>query len=223
MSAEVSNFQPTRANPPTSTADRSVVEQAHTTMTRAKAQFERHLRGIERSRYSAEGLRSEISSFASTDDARAVDQAVDQVRQRRDQAQAEVDQIRRGLSPDGDVAAELRASRYWDRSRRILDNLDSGKLLGAAQELLSTADRSELATLLTELGPYFTSRGQTTKWIEPTVARIVPEFGCARERLAEADKALQVVTYNAAALGRGFTEGRPPAVLADPGKYDPDR
>ncbi|MGO8768853.1 hypothetical protein [Mycobacterium sp.] len=145
------------------------------------------------------------------------------VRQRRDKAQSEVDAIRRGLSPDGDVAAELRASRYWDRSRRILDSLDSGKLLGASQELLSTAHRAELATLLTELGPYFTSRGQATKWIEPAVARIVPEFGRAREQLAKADQALQVITYNAAALGRGFNQGRPPTALADPHRYDPDR
>jgi hypothetical protein len=192
-------------------------------MTNAKIQFERHIRGIDRSRYSAEGIQAEISSFANTDHARAVDKAVDQVRHRRDEAQDEVDTIRRGLTPDGDVAAELRASRFWERTRRVLDNTDSARLFGCAHKIISTANRQQLGTLLQELPAYLEAHGQAAEWLDAAAAEILPEFRHAREQLTKAGQAVQIAESNAQALRRGFTQGRPPTVLVDPGdKYDPD-
>lgn len=204
-------------------SDASLVEAAHATMIRAKARFERHLSGIERSHYSAEGVHDEIRSFTSTDDARAIDKAVEQVRQLRGDAQANVDAIRRALSPDGDTAAELRALRSWARAQKLLDNAGPVKLVATAEDLITNAVPDELGTLLQELPAYLRSRGQASDWIDGAVTRVVPEYRRARERLTKADQALQITEYNARSLHRGFGSGRPPRVLADPSRYDPDR
>jgi hypothetical protein len=208
---------------PQDTSSSSVVAQAHAVIQGASEKFGQHINRIPHGRYSEDGFRSEIGAFADTDVARAVDKAVEQVRLRRDQAQTQVDKIRRDLSPSGDTAAELRASRYWDRTRRLLDNLNSPNLFGAAHDLISNANRAELGTLLQEIPAYLQARGQSTEWIDTAVAKAVPEYAEAREELTKADRALLVTSYNAKALRQGFNNGRPPAVLADPGKYDPDR
>ena len=73
--------------------------------------------------YSGEGYRDQIAKFADTAAARAVDQAVEQVRQRADKASAQVDKIRRQLSPNGDTAAELRAGKGVLRQPRVGQDL----------------------------------------------------------------------------------------------------
>jgi hypothetical protein len=203
----------------------SVVAQAHTAMVDAKRRFERHIKAVHQHRdhYTPDGFSAQIAEFASTDAAAAVDMAVSQVRERVEEAAAQVDTLRRDLSPHSDTATELRATRYWDRTRRILDNLGSGKLFGVAQDLISKADRAELSTLLQELPAYLQARGQTNTWIDAAVAKVVPEYGRAREQLTKAEQALQITEFNAKALRHSFTQGRPPNVLANPYNYDPDK
>lgn len=218
------DYQPSRVAARAITTDGTVVERAHSAVVHAGNEFQKHVDAVQRDRhhYSPDGFRSQITRFGDTDAARAVDKAVEQVRARREQAQNELDKIRADLTPDGDTAAELRANRYWNRTKAVLDTLDSGHLLRSAQDLVAKAGTAELGTLLQELGPYFASRGKTTEWIEPTVAQVVPEFGRAREQLTKADQALQVTEFNAKALRRGVHEGRPPTALASPHRYDPD-
>ena len=50
----------------------------------------------------------------------------------------------------------------------------------------------------------------------------MPEYGAARTQLTKAQQARTIIEYNAKAVRQGFTEGRPPTVLAEPHKYDPD-
>ena len=201
----------------------TVIEKAHAAMLEAQSAFTRHLDSIRRDRYSNEGMREEIASFADTHAAHSVDTAVEQVRQRRDQAQVHLDTIRQELSPDGDTAAELRAGRYWNRSKGLLDSADSSQVLGRTKNLLAKATPAERGTLLQELASYLASRGVAADWIDSAVAEIVPEFGHAREQLRTADQALQIAKFNANALRRGFEIGRPPSAIVDAGKYDPDR
>ena len=218
------DYQPTRVTSRAATTSGSVVEQAHATMVHATIEFEKHLKGIERQRYSAEGLRAQIGMFADTDTARAVDKAVELVERRREQARAHVAQVRRDLAPSGDTASELRATRFWSRTKAVLDTLSSpGELLHSAQGLIANATPAELGTLVQELGPYVISRGHTTEWIEPALAEAVPEFARAREQLSRADQAVQIVRYSAGKLNKAFKDGSPPRVLPDPrGRYDPD-
>ena len=207
------------------TADGSVVTQAHAAIVHAKNEFQKHINAVGRNRdhYSDEGFRAQVAGFASTEAAKAVGAAVAQVRERADAAAAHVDKLRRDLSPHGDVTAEMRAGRYWSRTQRVLDNTDNAKLFGAAQNLITTAERTELGVLLEELPAYLESRGQSTDWLDAVIGQALPEYVAAQTQLAKARQARTIIEHNATALRKGFTEGRPPTVLADPGKYDPDR
>jgi hypothetical protein len=203
----------------------SAVEQAHAAIVHAKNEFQKHVNDVGRHRdhYSPDGFRAQVAEFANTDAAAAVDAAVSQVRERADEAATQVDKLRRSLSSHSDAVAEMRAGRYWVRTQRILDNTGNAKLFGVAQNLITEADRAELAVLLEELPAYCESRGQSTSWLDAAVGQAVPEYGAARARLTKAQQARTVIEYNAKALHRGFAEGRPPTVLADPARYDPDR
>ena len=151
-------FTPPRVSASAVKVDGSVVEQAHAAFTNAKTAFEKFLNDIPREHYSADGLKAQIKKFGDTDAAKAVDIAVANVRDRADKATAQVEKIRRDLSPNGDTAAELRATRYWDRTKPGLDNAKEGAF-GRAQKLIANADREELGVLLQELPAYLEARG----------------------------------------------------------------
>jgi hypothetical protein len=141
-----------------------------------------------------------------------------------DQAAAKLAKIMTDLSPDGDTAAELRAGRFWDRTKPLLDNAKEGAV-SRAQKLITTASREELGTLLQELPAYLEARNQPTSWIESAVSQAVPEYGQAVKRNRLAQKALTIAKYNADNLCRTFAEGHAgsPLVLADLRGYDPDK
>lgn len=218
------DYQPIRVIARAATTDGTAVQRAHATMNHAKEEFARFLDTVKehRDRFSDKGYRAQVALFTDTDAARAVDTALKQVRDRREKAQARVDETRRGLAPDGDVAAELRATRFWGRTKAVLDNLDPGKVSQAARDLLTKANRAELGTVLQEIRPYLESRGQASDWLDAALAQVVPEYASARTELTKADQALTITKYNAEALRRGFSEGQAPLLIVDPAKYDPD-
>lgn len=102
----------------------TVVERAEAALENAAHQFEKHLNTVDMTLYTNEGAKQRTSEFTRTEAAKAVDTGVDQVRQRRDKAAANVENLRRELSPAGDTATELRnsrtgseQSRSWTKSR----------------------------------------------------------------------------------------------------------
>jgi hypothetical protein len=190
-----------------------------------------------------EGAKQRINEFTRTSAAKAVDAALDSVRERRDKAAARVEHLKRELSPAGDTATELRNSRYWERTVKILDNVsDHMRLSNVANDLIATADRAELGVLLQELGPYMQARiealnvpqnnrqrildGYVTA-IEAATDKAVPEYGKAKRQLSQAEKAFQVTTHNAKLVRDCFTLGSPLAYrkpqFINASKYDPDR
>ncbi|MAU83878.1 MAG: hypothetical protein CME34_18810 [Gordonia sp.] len=189
------------------------ITRAHETITNTAELMEKYIAGIDVGRYSADGLRDTIRAFADTDAARAVDQAVDQAHAHQQNTEAQLRQVRADLSPDGDTAAELRATRYWARTQRLLDNTDNSQLGLTARELIDTANRAELGTLLQEIEPYLNSRGQSTGWVEPYLAHAIPEYGEAAARARLADKQLTVVQSNANQMKTRM------ATLVHPGQY----
>ena len=202
--------------------DGSVVEQAHAAFTHAKTAFEKFLNDIPREHYSAEGLTAQIAKFAATDAARAVDQAVANVRERADNAAKQVEKIRRDLSPNGDTAAELRAGRLWDRTKPLLDNAKEGAF-GKAQKLIASADREQLGVLLQELPSYLEARGLPSDWIDTAVGQAVPEYAQATKKLNTAKQALTIAEFNAKSLRTSFDKGYSSSILTDARQYDPDR
>ena len=202
--------------------DGSVVEKAHAAFANAKTAFEKFLNDIPREHYSADGLKAQIKKFSDTDAARAVDAAVVNVRDRADKAGAQVEKIRRDLSPNGDTAAELRAARYWDRTKPLLDNAKEGAF-ARAQKLIANANREELGTLLQELPAYLEALGHPTDWIDTAVGQVVPEYAQATTKRQKARQALAITEYNAKSLRTSFDSGYSSSILADASKYDPER
>jgi hypothetical protein len=173
--------------------------------------------------YTPEGLRHQVDRFHETGAAQAVQAAVQAVHDRRVAAEANVASVKRSLSPNGDTAAELRASRFTARMLRLLDAADGAQLMPKAQEILKGASREELGTALQELPAYLASRGSTAEWLDPYIGSIVPEYGAAREQLQKAEQALSITDLNARHLHQAYERGqtRTP-VFTDPSGYDPD-
>ncbi len=216
-------YRPSRVTARAVTVDGSVVEQAHATIENAKTAYEKFLNGIPREHFSSEGLKEQISKFADTDAAKAVDKAVEQVRERADKAAAQVDKVRKQLSPNGDTAAELRATRYWNRTKAVLDSAKEGAF-GAAQNLIANADREQLGTLLQELPSYLQARGHTSDWIDTAVGQVVPEYAQAAKQLKTANQAVIVTRSNAESLRKTFSnEGHRPVLVKYDPRLDPDK
>jgi hypothetical protein len=204
----------------------TVVEKAHGAAEHAKTMWHRHIDETNKSKqhYTTEGYQAQLAKFADTGAAKAVDTEVGNLQASADQAAAKLAKIMTGLSPDGDTAAELRAGRFWDRTKPLLDNAKEGAV-SRAQKLITTASREELGTLLQELPAYLEAHNQPTSWIESAVSQVVPEYGQAVKRNRLAQKALTIGKYNADNLRRTFAEGHAgsPLVLADLRGYDPDK
>jgi hypothetical protein len=229
---------PTFQAPPVAAAatksEGTVLEQAQAAFSHARKEFQKHLDAThaDEKLYTREGLQHQIDAFQSTDAARSVDAAEQQVAARRDQAKADLDRVYRSLSPDCDAAGESRAARFWHRSERLLDSLqESGQKFATAKELIDTASREELGTLLQELPSYLRSVGVPTDWIDDAVGQAVPEYASARGKLTKAESALQFARLNADSLRRAFKRGNATGIaFSDPfdnpiggrGKYDPD-
>jgi hypothetical protein len=209
--------------------DGTVIEKADAVLTHASDSFQKHVGTTNEHRafYTDEGFRDQIAKFSETSAVKAVDGAVTQVLERRDKAAEKVDKVRKDLSPAGDAATELRATRFWNRTQRRLDSLDSGKLFGAATDLIKNSSREELGTLLEEIAPYLESRGVTTDWIEAALGQAVPEYGSALAQLKKANQAATIVDYNAKALRDSIANaangGYRKPLLVHAGQYDPDR
>lgn len=202
----------------------TAVEQAQTAIEHAKTAWEKHVAATneQKEHYSPEGYRAQLAAFADTEAAKAVDRALTQVETRADNAAKDLAQIRAALSPNGDTAAELRATRYWNRTKPLLDNAKNP--FTTAKELISAASREELGVLLQELPAYLQARGIPAEWIDHHVATVVPEYGDSVRRHQRAQKALAIARHNAAVLRRTFTTGDPTAavILVDGRKFDPD-
>ena len=195
--------------------DGSVVEQAHAAFTNAKTAFEKFLNEIPREHYSADGLKAQIKKFGDTAAAAAVDAAVAKVRDRADAASKQVEKIRKDLSPFGDTAAELRAARYWDRTKPLLDNAKEGAF-GRAQKLIASANREELGTLLQELPAYLEALGHPTDWIDTAVGQVVPEFAQATKQHQKARHHLLSPSTTPSRCGHRSTKGIRPASSPTP-------
>lgn len=221
-------FTPPSVNAYARQFDGTVFEQSQAAITHAQKEFHRHIDRVnqDRQHYTDAGYKAQIDKFTDTGAYQDITRHVDQVRARRDQAQAAYDKIRRELSPDGDTAAELRATRYWNRTRAILDTEDTGGVIARGRELLATATPAELGTLLQELQPYCTARGvSSSEWIDATAAQVSPKYGRAAKQLTKAKQAAIITEHNASRLQSAISNRQQvPIPLADRvGDYDPDR
>lgn len=204
----------------------TVTAQAMAALEHAKTLHAKHLQdlGDERRHYSTEGYNKQVAAFASTEAAVAADLALQKSEQRTEESRARVGQVRKSISPDGDVASELRANRSWNSAVRVLDKAEDGKVAEAARQLLAKAEGVELGVLAKELGSYMESRGSSAEgWLDASIAEIVPELASANAELQRAEQALQIVKYNHGALTKAYGQGTMAAPFVSASGYDPDR
>jgi hypothetical protein len=220
----------------------TVTEQAYNALAHTQKIFERYVERIDTSKFTPEGVQEVIAQFANTAAGRGFEATVNRVVENRDQAAARVEHLRRELSPAGDTATELRNSRYWARTLKILENVsDSSRLSTVAEELIAKADRNELGVLLAELEPYMQTRIETFTGLSPDQRRrmlegykqpieaatdkAIPEYAKAKRRHAQAEKVHQIMQFNAETMRKltSSTPGSYRPVFSDPRAYDPDR
>ncbi|WP_237082084.1 hypothetical protein [Mycobacteroides abscessus] len=189
-----------------------------------QAEFNKHIEKTlaDSHLYSQEGLSRQLGLFGETAAAKAVEDAIEQMKAVQAQAQQDLDRARGKLSPRGDAAAESRASRFWHRSERLLDA--SKEKHHVAMELVQKATDEELGTLLEELPVYLKSVGAATSWLDEVVAKRAPEYGAAKQRLHRASQAVVQVNSSAALLRNAMRERR---VMRTPIRFnrsiDPDK
>jgi hypothetical protein len=202
----------------------TVTQQTHATILHACNEHKKHLAQTEeiRSRLSAEGYEARLAEFKNTSAAKAVDRMFEAVTARRDEAVANVEKVKKSLSPNGDTAAELRATRFRDRIIRTLDTKDQAQLFEAANDLIAGATREELGTALQELPAYLRSRGSDANWLDAAVAQVVPEYATARSQAKLAEQAYQITRTNVHFARESFATDRPATIFADPSRFDPD-
>lgn len=174
-----------------------------------------------------------LRAYAETDRARAIDTAVETMRERRDIAEANVTKIRASLSPEGDTAAELRATRFWDRTKDVLDSLkdasgglDPDRVRTRTEQILKEAKPADLGTLLQEIDAFFEARRiPSAGWLEQTLNDLVPDYVSAKRTLQRATQALTITEGNANMVRTAIASGHPaPTNLVRPsGQYDPDK
>jgi hypothetical protein len=205
-------INPARVTAPALPTRGTVTERSYAALAHARNSFQRHIEKVSAQRhlFTSAGYNEQIAAFKDTEAAKAVLHSVSDMRARRDKAQADVEKVRNGLSSPGDAAQESRNSRFWARSKPILDAAE-GSAAPAARQLIANASREELGVLLEELPSYFTARGSDSEWIEPTIAQVVPEYGAAKEQLTKASAAAQFIESAARAIQRGFDTGSAPS------------
>jgi hypothetical protein len=201
------------------------VERTFAAAEHAKKMWQKHIDDTNKDaqNYTIEGYQAQLAKFADTAAAKAAFESVDHLQARGYQAAAALTKIMAGLSPNGDTAAELRATRFWERTKPLLDNAKEGAV-SRAQKLVANATREELGTLLQELPAYLEAGNHTTSWIESAVGQPVPEYARAVKQNRNAQNALMIAKQNVTSLRRAITQGQAgsPIVLADPRGYDPD-
>ncbi|TEA06280.1 hypothetical protein [Mycobacteroides salmoniphilum] len=205
-------------------AEGTVFERAHAVFENVQKEFGKHLEATRKNEhlYSRDGFNQQIDLFQETPAAKAIDRAVEQVEARLVQATKDVETIHRSLSPNGDVAAESRAVRFWHRSERLLDS--SKNKFQTAQELVRNATDEELGTLLQELPAYLQSTGSTTEWLDQAIRQKAPEYGKAKDRLKRAEAAVLIVKSNADMTRKALRDRRPVStVIKHTDSYDPDK
>lgn len=167
-------------------------------------------------------------AFANSDAFRAMNNAVNDVRTRHEQAKERLNKLRSSLSPDGDISEELRATRYWNRTRGILDSISGPNsphtVRARLEKAIAEATPRELGTLLQEVEGYCESRNlETAGWLDNALDKAVPDYMQARRDVGRTEQAVTVVESAAARIRSTVESGHTaPMIISLPDNYDPD-
>lgn len=154
-------------------------------------------------------------------------QAVEaQVEERVAELAQEVDNERRALTPELDMAGELRQQRAVDRARGDLAKVEGGWKGQAAAKILRNASAQDVGILVQEL-PHLLPDDVPAEVLEPAIRERAPEYASAQRKLATAQRGQAIVVSNGQKLRRaiGQEHRQSQGILGlqlDSGVYDPD-
>jgi hypothetical protein len=128
---------------------------------------------------------------------------------------------RAALATDpADAAAQLRAQRQWDQTRRQLDSRVAGAISATLARAIRTASDTQLAVLAEEGGPYLESRNIPASSVDQALRERVPQLAQAQDALAKARKAATIVHHNSRHLAENPNQRE--GLVANVEAYDPD-
>lgn len=196
---------------------------AQATIEQSLDAYSYEIDALDRSRYSPEGLNDRLKEIGKGP-LEAISHAENVATQTLRTAEQQREQVLQSLSPNGDTAAELRATRQWARDKAILDAASDGGLTQVAANMLRTSTVEQLGVRLQEMDAYLTARGARADFINPVAAQVSPEYGQAIERVNRAEQSAAVIKSNARRAAEHIRQGTKVVVpLVDARAYDPDR
>lgn len=204
----------------------TIVAQAMSAQESCQKQLQDYLDGLtpRKRSFSREGFDAQRKAFAKTHSVKvATELAPKAVAERAEQAEAKVREEIAVLAADGDLQAELKAARTWQRTKHLLDSQDSGEKVATAAKLVTDAKPAELATYLQEIPTYFAAEDLPSDWLDSLLEQKVPAVASAMNQRTLAIKAAAGIANNAARLGKAAAEGRQTYVgLLNYNVFDPD-
>jgi hypothetical protein len=165
-----------------------------------------------------ETLKANAGAFAVSDAALTLPEALNAVAKDAEDAVARVNGLLKSSKVDNtDVAGQIAAQRFWNRTRRSLDALkDVPKLVAAAQKLVADADDSQIPVFSEELESYLASRNAPTGWLPGALAARIPGLGEANAARTLCERQLAVLAHNHAGLQNAFAKDVAAPPLMDP-------
>jgi hypothetical protein len=213
------------------------LQAAHSLIEGTNDAFKKHLADVEADAahedpnspsLTPDGIKRRIDEFASSDDAAAIERALEMANARERAAEAKRNAALAAInSAPGDAAVEMRRQRVLDRTLRSWDAQagDTGRLVSTMQQAITNADDDELGVIIPEIEPYLNTHGvKDTAFVQPLLAQRVPALGEAERELALARQGRQIIGYEANTVRTGIQKRSPATSL--PGiasHYDPDR
>jgi hypothetical protein len=204
----------------------TIVAQAMSAQKSCQEQLQEYLDGLapRKRSFTREGYDAQLRAFARTHSVKvATELAPKAVADRAERAEQEVRDEINALKADGDLQAELKASRIWQRTKHLLDSQDKAAKVSTAAKLVDDAEPAELAVYLQEIPSYMTAEDLPSDWLNPILEQKVPRVAAAINRRTLAIKARDGIRNNGARLGKAAAEGRQTHVgLLDYQCFDPD-
>jgi hypothetical protein len=128
-------------------------------------------------------LKDNAGAFQVSDAALALQPALEAVQADAKAASSRVNDLLKGTRVGDDVASQIAAQRYWNRTQRTLDAItDTPKVVAAAQDLVAHADDKAVPVIAEELSSYLASRNAPTGWLPDALASKIPVPRCAASR-----------------------------------------
>jgi hypothetical protein len=163
-------------------------------------------------------LRDNAGAFSVSDAALQLPEVLKPVKDQADAANGKVKELMSGsrVAAD-DVAAQLAAQRFWNRTQRTLDTIkDPSSVAAAARDMIANASDAEIPFISEELASYLATRSVPTGWLTDALAGKIPGLSDAQADAILLARHHAVLAANHQNLTRAMAKDTSPAPLLNP-------